>query len=209
MRQLQKLRMPAVLAANENQWTADYVAAVARGDARQFERWRHRQIKETLRLEVQKRCAYCEAFVDDVSFPHVEHIVPKSARPELAHRWRNLTSACGRCNTAKGDYYDAATPLLDPYEVIDPHLEILGCLINWALGSTSGEVTVKRLQLNRIDLVLARVRRVMELREALERWHLATDPRRAILGEAIRLDVEEGEYPSVATCLLSAHGFPA
>lgn len=209
MRQLQKLPKPPVLVENEEQWTADYVAAAASGKAKQFERWRHSEIKSTLRVEVQRRCAYCEAFVDDVSFPHVEHIVPKSRHPELAHRWRNMTSACGRCNIAKGEYFDQATPLLDPYEEVALHVVPLGCLMDWTPGSAKGEITVKRLQLNRGDLLEARSRRALELREALERWHTATEPRRSILAEAIRLDVQEGEFPSMATSILEAHGFPA
>lgn len=46
-------------------------------------------------------CSYCGSGAPNT----VDHIVPVSA--EGAHRWDNLTAACGRCNSSKG-----AKPLL-------------------------------------------------------------------------------------------------
>lgn len=148
MQNLTKIAKPKVLRDNEAQWTADYVNAIAAGDGSQHEKWRHPEIKKALRDEVKSRCAYCEAFVDDVSFPHVEHIIPKAVAPDLAHRWANLTSACGRCNVAKHDFYDAENGILNPYiDEVAEHIRFLGNLIQWGLGSARGELTVKRLGL--------------------------------------------------------------
>lgn len=209
MRALGKLPKPQVLVANDVAWTDAYVAAVVAGDAKRHEKWRHREIKATLREEVRKRCAYCEAFVDDVAFPHVEHIIPKASHPELAHCWSNLTSACGRCNVAKDDYFSDDYALVNPYvDRVEAHLSAAGAIVHWILGSTRGEVTVKRLDLNRMDLVVARARRLLEIREAVERWHEAEGARRETLEEAIRLDADRGEFPSMVFVYLQSLGLP-
>jgi HNH endonuclease len=210
MRSLVKTAKPKVLGDNEEGWTKDYLAAVANGNASDFEKWRHREIKEALREEVKAKCAYCEGFVDDVSYPHVEHIIPKSISPELAHRWNNLTSACARCNLAKLAYYgEGEDRLLNPYtDDLAEHLHFLGSLIQWGLGSGQGEITVRRLKLNRLDLANARAKRLEAIRDLLERWHIAQGSRRVILEDSLRLDAEEGEFSGVVIAYLRAFGFP-
>jgi 5-methylcytosine-specific restriction endonuclease McrA len=209
VRVLTKLDKPQVLRDNETRWTARYVAATGAGDPKPHEKWGHSEIKRVLRDEVKGKCAYCEGYVDDISYPHVEHIVPKTVKPELAHRWENLTSACGRCNIAKGDFYDAADGLLNPYEdPLDAHLVFLGSLISWDLGSVRGELTVRRLRLNRLDLANARANRLDEIREVLERWHDASDPLRGVLADGLRLDAREGEFSRSVLAYLSFFEFP-
>ncbi len=209
MRKLEKLETPQVLEDNEAMWTANYVAAVASGTPENHEKWRHPEIKATLREELRSKCAYCEGFVEDVSYPHVEHIIPKAVKPELAHRWENLTSACGRCNIAKGDFYDPTHGLLNPYkDVLDAHLVFLGSLISWELGSARGELTVRRLRLNRLDLAHARANRLIEIHRVLGRWHVASDPLRGVLADGLRLDAREGEFSRSVLAYLSSFDFP-
>src|SRR5690554_3471582 len=158
MRQLSKQPKPRVLVANEEVWTSDYVGA-PESERTRYERWRHAEIKAGLQVETGGRCAYCESNIEDVSYPHVEHIRPKSRFPELAHHWSNLTSACAQCNTAKGDYFDEEWPVLNPYEdCVSDHIRFLGDFIDWKLGETRGELTVKKLGLNRLELVRARLK---------------------------------------------------
>lgn len=139
-----KIAKPGVLEEKEEKWTSDYVASKGTADEKKKEKWRHREIKNALRTETFGKCAYCESFVEDVSFPHVEHIIPKHAHPELAHRWYNLTTACSQCNTSKAAFYKVGEGVLNPYaDDIDAQLSFLGTLIEWNLGAVRGEITVR------------------------------------------------------------------
>jgi uncharacterized protein (TIGR02646 family) len=198
---------PAVLADNETAWTEQYLAAPI-PERKSRERWRHAEIKAVLRQELGGRCAYCEGFVDDVSFPHVEHIAPKSIFPERAHIWINLTSACGRCNTLKGDYWNVDLSILDPYaDDVGGALVFLGGFVDWRSSSAKGEVSVRRLQLNRIDLVQSRVRRLESIRGLVNEWEKAQGAKREILEDAIRLDMAEGEFAATVAGYLEQRGF--
>lgn len=210
MRALLKQAKPPALVENEAKWTADYVAAVRAGNnGRPFERWRHPEIKAALKAETRSKCAYCEAYLADVSYPHVEHLVPKSLRPELAHIWENLTSACGPCNVAKGDFHDSAHGVLNPYDDNpELHLDFLGNFIDWVLGSPRGEITISKLRLNRLELAESRLTRLQAVRSMLERWHEATDVRKEVLAEGIRLDLLQGEFTSAVRAFLLAKKFP-
>src|SRR5689334_21918786 len=97
MRRLTKTAVPQILAENGPLWTAEYAAAVA-GGAAPPSRWRHPAIIAALATETYRKCAYCEGVISDVSYPHVEHMLPKSARPDLVVDWANLTLACEVCN---------------------------------------------------------------------------------------------------------------
>lgn len=209
MRRLAKGPKPAILATNEDKWTLEYEEAVARGDQERHEHWRHHEIKRGLHTETSGKCAYCEAFVADVSYPHVEHIVPKKPHPELAHRWHNLTWACPVCNGNKREYYDEYDSILNPY-VDDPeeHILFAGGIVSQHFGASRGEITIKKLRLNRADLVYARGERLSKLREMAELWHQADGARKEVLAEAIRLDATEGEFSASAVQYLSLIGFP-
>ncbi|WP_461004796.1 HNH endonuclease [Terrabacter terrigena] len=198
-----------MLVANEDAWTVSYLAARGTPHEKRNERWRHLDIKRALAQETDAKCAYCEGFVDDVVHPHVEHIIPRASKPDLAHRWHNLTTACGPCNTHKGAFYHETEGLLDPYQD-DPsaHLAFHGSIVQWALGSQRGELTVKKLQLNRFGLMKQRAKRLQDVRELLERWHSAEEPLRTSLAEALRMDASEGEFSQSVTQLLMSYRFP-
>lgn len=210
MRPLTKAAKPQILVEREDEWTGVYVEAAEAGlDLGPFEKWRHKQIKERLAEEVEGKCAYCEAFVEDVSYPHVEHILPKAPFPQLAHVWINLTSACARCNTAKGDFYVQDDGLLDPYkDQLSDHVWFLGTLIQWTDGSIRGELTIRRLNLNRDDLTYSRARRLEKFREMFDRWRAADPPLKEALEDSIRLDAEKGEFSSHVTEYLRVLAFP-
>lgn len=44
-------------------------------------------------------CSYCERTGD----LHVEHVVPRSYRPDLEQEWTNFLLGCANCNAIKGD----------------------------------------------------------------------------------------------------------
>lgn len=199
-----------MLVANSAAWNADYVAAPDAETRRARERWRHPEIKQTLRDETQSRCAYCEGFVDDVSYSHVEHILPKLERPELSHTWNNLTSACGRCNGAKDDYYSELVPLLNPYDDdfdVSTRLSFAGALVVWTAGDEQAELTVKTIDLNRAELLMSRARRVGSVLEMLSRWRTADEPLKSTIANGIRVDLERGEFGASIEALLRSQGF--
>ncbi len=193
MRQLLKGPKPPVLVVNEVEWTTNYVAAYGTLAERSAEKWRHAQIRESLRIETGAKCAYCESYVDDVSFPHVEHIVPKGIRQDLAHTWSNLTSACGRCNTYKGDFY-SDSGVFHPYDDDPSSIKFHAGFIDRDFGADRAETTIRRLRLDRPELTRSRNVRIESVRELLERWHRADQPLRDIIGQSIVDDALAGEY---------------
>lgn len=209
MKHLTKTTKPQILVENEDSWTALYLEARNNGTEKQNERWRHHEIRSALQSETGGKCAYCEVEIGDVAYPHVEHIIPKPVHPELAHIWLNLTSACPRCNTNKSDYHHETLALLNPY-ADDPgtFIDIIGGLIRPKLGEPRGEITVKQLQLNRIDLTLSRSDRLEKVHEMLQRWNDADEPLRAILAAGIRKDADEGQFTATVTTYLRYYNFP-
>lgn len=208
MRSLEKHPEPAVLRDNHAEWTRAYVAAPVDQRAR-YEKWRHKEIKDALSQETGRRCAYCEAFIDDVAYPNVEHIVPKSVRPDLSHHWPNLTYCCGRCNTEKREYYSEVLPIVNPY-TDDPedHIRFLGNLADNCLGSMVGKVTIRKLDLNRLQLCHSRRVRIEAIRALLDQWHTSEGPERTFFEEGIRVDAQEGEFPATVFAYLRSYGFP-
>lgn len=118
-------------------------------------------VKRAIREETCDKCAYCESKVNHVYTGDVEHILPKSVRPELMFNFSNLTYSCAICNNAKRDYYDATAPLINPYEV-NPgaHLLAIGPLVVHRCGDFTGDITEKKLNLNRMSLVERRKERL-------------------------------------------------
>lgn len=204
---MSKLPEPDVLARNSDTWTLEYSQAEPK-ERKKHERWGHPEIRQALNTETRGRCAYCEGFVADISHPHVEHIVPKSLHPELAHCWTNLTLACQKCNTNKGDYYVPVDGILNPYvERVVTHLKFHGGFVTSKLGKTSGEITVARLKLNRIDLVASRISRLENVRQLLERWFAAEGALKETLAAALVLDADEGEFSASVWSFLHGMGF--
>lgn len=119
------------------------------------------EIKELLRRETADKCAYCESKVPHIDYGDVEHLLPKSVFPELRYNFENLTYACGVCNTKKGNFYCAETPLLNPYEDFpEEHLMPVGPMVLRIPISDRGLVTQKKLDLNRSELVERRQERL-------------------------------------------------
>jgi uncharacterized protein (TIGR02646 family) len=48
------------------------------------------------------KCAYCEIYIEAVSYTRIDHYRPKSIYKWLAVEWSNLVPSCERCNTRKG-----------------------------------------------------------------------------------------------------------
>jgi hypothetical protein len=174
MIKLAKHPKPQVLVDNEAAWTDEYLRLIA-GDvsvpAAAATRYRDPAIKAALEVETSEKCGYCESKVPPVYPGACEHIAPKAMFPERVVDWDNLTYACFECNRAKGSYYDAAAPLLNPY-TDDPgdHLRFVGPLCFEVPGSAQGLLTRQRLALNRMGLIERRKEKLERLQYMVATW---------------------------------------
>lgn len=150
--------------------------------------YRDSEIKELLRAETADKCAYCESKVTHVDYGDVEHIIPKSVRPDLRFAYENLTFACGICNTKKSDYHSDTCPLLNPF-VDDPneHLIAVGPMVLRMANSDRGMVTEKRLDLNRAKLLERRKERIEGIAALIDQVaRTQSDEIRSVLLEQIK-----------------------
>jgi uncharacterized protein (TIGR02646 family) len=145
--------------------------------------------------DTHDKCAYCESKITHACFGDIEHILPRAHCPPLTFEWTNLTLSCEVCNNAKSDYYEPTEPLLDPY-VEDPlvHIRILGPMYISHRGSSRGEITVRRLNLNRTTLFERRKERIERLLPLLRRYDsLGPGPLKSSLLVAIRSEAAKNE----------------
>lgn len=210
MRPLVKGPIPEWLKANGVTKTSEYKAAAAGSKPSP---WRAAEVVAALKDECAKKCMYCEAVIDDVSYSAVEHIRPKSRFEDLVLQWQNLGLACPRCNTNKGDYWsdNLSLRLLNPYEdAIDEHLEFQGPLTVARLSSSRGETTLKKLQLRRDELVLSRMRRIEDIDAKLRLWQGEPDPeRKALYAEEVERAIgDDQEHAGVLRAFVARAGFP-
>lgn len=184
---LTKNEKPEILDQNGDAWTREYVEMVGSGASTDsWRKYAHEDIKRALKHETGDKCAYCESHIAHVAYPHVEHILPKSRRPELVCDWPNLTLACTVCNTKKGNYHDETTPLVNPYvDRVEDHLRFFGPLAVH-ITPDRGKVTIGRLKLNRQPLTFKRSEAIERARGLLERIHeTVSQPLREILEEEL------------------------
>lgn len=209
MRQLSKGPKPNILVQNGAVWRDEYLQAVAVGTSSPPARWKHEEIQTALRQEADEKCVYCEGSPRDISYPHVDHIVPKKVRPELVVEWTNLAHACGVCNVEKRDHFDANCPIVNPF-ADDPsdHLMFLGALVRHRDGKARGEITWRQLDLNRPDLVLSRARRIDDILNLVDRWFAAAGQHKHVLEKTIRREADRGEFSSSVKSALLQYGFP-
>jgi len=82
------------------------------------DRFRTKDIKDSLEIIYNKKCAYCEQTVirnseeqtDDKST--IEHYRPKSKYYWLAYSWDNLLWCCHKCNENKDNAFNTKNPLV-------------------------------------------------------------------------------------------------
>ena len=113
MIRLEKGPAPEILVRNGPRWTHVLILRAQRGQRPKISessRYRHPQIKDALIAETAGKCAYCESKLLHIAFGHIEHVAPKSRRPDLAFAWNNLTLSCELCNLQKGVREDLRLP---------------------------------------------------------------------------------------------------
>ncbi|MCI1037991.1 HNH endonuclease [Pseudomonas putida] len=132
--------------------------------------YKHPDNKKALEDASHGKCMYCESKVTHVYFGDVEHIKPKAVTkyPELKFDWGNLGFCCARCNNSKSDDYEDDCPIIDPYsENPAESLIAFGSILYPKTGSERGDLTIRTLDLNRIDLVEKRALRLDEVQNAV------------------------------------------
>ena len=139
--------------------------------------------KPWLRDEFTFRCVFC--LVREVMCPLgqddfvVEHLTPKSQRPDLECDYSNLLYACQKCNSFKGEL----GPVLDPcIQAYGHHLSVKP---DGAIEAQTGEgaklVTICRLDREQLTEFRRRTMRMLQLAEQQPQSQLAMMVRLMIL----------------------------
>ena len=200
MIRLTKVPEPEILKRNAGRWTQELQQVLADGGdakAARLARYNHEQVKTALMHETHEKCAYCESKPLAVAYGDIEHVIPKKARPELAFAWDNLTLACDRCNTNKGNYEGVIDPYSDHPEA---EFQFLGPMILHRAGHDRAERTVMQLELNRIQLLERRADHIRRLRGLLDRLAATSDPEHHDFLERQIIEVETGDEKEYAAC---------
>lgn len=220
MIKLKRTTKPAVLVVNEKAWAESYVAARNLKDQAAIDlaekKYRHKEIKESLREMHHRKCAFCESFIEHVSYSHIEHFRPKKIYPKQLVRWSNLFLACGVCNGAshKGDKFPLAAeggPLVNPCTE-DPSFFLtynFDPVTNAALvgyKDLRGKKTIDTLGLNRPDLAndirSQVVKKLYTLRKIFDMPDTTEDARELILDALTEAAKDNQHYSAFAKSML-------
>lgn len=197
---------PTVLERNQAVWTRALLGTTTAAQRKTAEnKYRHREVKETLVKMFHGKCAYCESKVLHIDYGHIEHFRPKSRAEfrDLAFDWENLLLSCPICNGAeyKGDHFPDVVedgPLVNPCDDNpDDHFEFVfdsTARLATIIGKTPrGRTTEKLLGLNRPDLRAYRSKSIMTLYVLSD--YSVTDPvARALLEDACKDDAEYAAF---------------
>ena len=148
---------------------------------------------------------YCESRISHVTYDHIEHIKPKAKDkyPELTFSWSNLGLACPLCNMNKGHDFEAAVPFVNPYvDNPESHFVAVGGMMYHRAGDVRGELTERKLDLNRAALLEQRLERIEAIRALADRYHSAAEPLRSVLRDEIRREASADKPYSM--CVASA-----
>lgn len=211
MRSVQKLPKPQVLAQNEKQWLDEFMAD--RQNSTKRNRYRHSEIKATIRQETFEKCVYCESKLGHNTPGDIEHKIPSSKVPLLHFTWENLTLACTECNRRKNDFYQEFEGFLDPY--VDDVLQILehqGPVVSWRAGNARGEAFVGTLELcsaSRTPLIARKIEKLNQLNHVLERYQAAEDElMKGLLSRQIRdMASPSSEFSAMILATVMSKGF--
>lgn len=177
MIKIKRLPKPRILQKKAEQWRDKLLAAKTVAERlRLQEKYRHKEVKQTLVKMFHGKCAYCESKITHIDYGHIEHYRPKSGRrgrPDLIFEWTNLLLACGICNGGeyKSDRFPEADedgPIVNPCED-DPvqhfnfHFDPVVKLASVFGCTPRGILTEKLLGINRPELRSYRSTRIRHL----------------------------------------------
>ena len=206
MIKLTKCDEPKVLVANCQSWKAEYVTGVKTGNLTHTQRYRYRHpdIKKTLRAETHEKCAYCESKISHIHPGEIDHIFPVSRRPDLCVDWDNLTLVCSECNRRKSDYYNEDEPLINPY-VDEPSEHLIFCGPLVLHQDAMGLRTTKQMELSRTQLIERKQERIEQLNMLVQHWReMSNGPTRQILREEImKYASDDAEFAGTIRAFIS------
>lgn len=115
---------PQILQVHQQEWTKILVDLVNQYGGydkipetiknQVVKQYRHDDIKEAVKNLFHGKCVFCEAFIETVSYAHIEHFHPKSIYHEETFEWNNLFPACPKCNIYKGNHDTKKYPIVNP-----------------------------------------------------------------------------------------------
>lgn len=188
LRSLVKLPEPEVLASNNVEWLEAYKADKT-SSAKKY-KYRHTDIKSTLKEETGFKCVYCESKIGHNTPGDIEHKIPSSKNEDLHFSWSNLTIACTECNRRKNDYYEIGNEFLDPYsDDVETLLEHYGPLVFWKSANTRAETTIRMLELNgneRKQLIEMKINKLEDFSNLIERFLNQTGALKMLLWKQIQ-----------------------
>jgi uncharacterized protein (TIGR02646 family) len=204
---------PDILVEKEQEWTEEYRRFLD-GDSGVPDaartRYRHTEIKDALIRDSHEKCIYCESAPRHVAPGDVEHLKPKSHFPDQIVEWENLGFVCPECNLAKSDFYDDSEPVIDPYTE-DPanFLRFGGPMVFEQPGSARGIVTIRKLELDRLELFERRADHLRRLQDLLNVWtSIPSGPAKDEIAAEIRNAREDPqEYAAASRAFLAMSGF--
>ena len=195
-----------MLVENSEAWTAEYENWCENNVGTEPRLYAHPEIRSALEAETGSKCAYCEGRISDVAYAHIEHKLPKSRYPNLVCAWENLTIACPRCNTNKGDYDAPECSLLDPYIDDVEESVAFGGPLALPRGGDRSRATITRLDLNRMDLLFGRgeaLTRLDRLLDLVERAANEQAPLRVLWLDIDKMTAAAGEFASACRQFLA------
>ncbi len=171
MRNIPKLPEPPILVLKKDDWNN---AIIINPSDHNKNKYRHPDIKATLRGETNDKCVYCESKIGHNCPGDIEHKIPKSKRPDLIFEWDNLTIACNECNRRKLGYYEPTCMFLDPNtDDVENMIQHVGPFIYNLPGNKRSEVTIRILELDkldgRIELIARKMEKLEEIKHLVER----------------------------------------
>lgn len=198
MRNVSRGPVPESLRKNATKWTKELLDAITESKKtskkvpdKYYNRYKKDDVKTALLSMYGDGdfcyCCYCESIVDDVSFEHIEHRMPKNQTkdkyPKKTFDWENLHLSCEKCNNHKGTDFDEQHPILDATR--DPIKEHLGYKVSFSgkgvyreTITDEGITTVKHADLDRHTLRMARLKVYHATVETIkEITRLGDDPR--------------------------------
>lgn len=209
MIRLTKAAKPKILKDYADKWTQEYLALLHVGDDvpdRIRYRYRHPDIKETLRTESSDKCIYCESKISHAFPGETDHLAPVSKRPGLYVCWENLGYVCKECNRSKSAYYDEVEPLIDPFsDEPGEHMAFYGPIVFQLPGDMLGLRTIYKLKLCRTALIERRCELLKHLQIMIDQWWAMSDgsTRELFKEEILKLADSSHEYSATAEAFIS------
>jgi len=203
---------PDILSVNKSKWTKDLLAFLSKDEKVPIDlatSYNHKDVKNALKVESQHKCMYCESSVSHVAHEHIEHIKPKAKFkfPELTFEWQNLGLACPVCNMNKGSEYDPALPFVNPYQDNPNESFIaLGHFIYNRPNNPRAELTNKKIELNRAELIEKRKERLESIIRLIEHYHsMGENALKDAILEEIKIEINEDKpYSMCAKSIFEA-----